>query len=48
MLIQEWTGGHFLGVLDVKNKGGILGGLWGQKSKKYVGNTSICKENSIF
>ena len=30
-LIQEWAGGHFLGVLDVKKiGGGGFGGFWGQ------------------
>ena len=30
MLIQEWVGGHFRGVLDVKQiGGGHLGGFWG-------------------
>ena len=36
--------GHFLGVLDVKKIGGGFGGL-GSKINKYIGNTSMCKEN---
>ena len=33
-LIQEWAGLHFLGVLDVKNRGGVWGGgFWGQQLK---------------
>ena len=36
--------GHFLGVLDVKNSGGILW-VYGVKNKNiYIGNTSSCKE----
>ena len=46
MLIQEWAGRHFLGVLDVKNRGGAFGGggLWGQKFKNtYKIYISMCK-----
>ena len=34
---------HFLGVLDVKNRGERGGG--GSEIQKYIGNTSMCKEN---
>ena len=41
--------GHFLGVLDVKNRGGgaFEGGGLGHKFKYIgpIGNTSMCKDN---
>ena len=47
MLIQEWTGGIFLGFLDVKNRG-TFRGFMGSKIKINIGNTSSCKENLNF
>ena len=32
-MIQEWAGGHFLGVLDVKNKGAFWR-VYGVKNSK--------------
>ena len=48
MLIQEWAGGHFLVVLDVKKIRGIFGGFMGSTIEKYILNTSMCKENLNF
>ena len=36
---------HFLGILDVTNKGGAFEGGVGSEIQKYIGNTSMCKEN---
>ena len=36
---------HFLGVLDVKNRGGAFEGGFGSEIQKYIGNTSMCKAN---
>ena len=44
MLIQEWAGG-FSWDFDVKNRGGAFEGGFGSEIKKYIGNTSMCKEN---
>ena len=49
MLIQGVGRGDFLGVLDVKNRGGIWGGgVYGVKNSKYIGNISMRKENLNF
>ena len=38
--------GHFLGVLDAQKIGwGFGGGGLGSQINKYIGNTSMCKEN---
>ena len=36
IVIQEWAGRHFLGVLDVKNRGVAFGGFMGSKIQKYI------------
>ena len=40
--------GNFLGVLDVKNRGELGGGVYGVKNSKYIGNISMRKENLNF